>query len=107
MQMFQLQLVQVQSQPVQTLFVKNLAASDDGDMDDLQLVAEMAPFENYMVVDTADRGELVAYNHMEEDNTDEEADDDIGQEEEEASLDGYNVVAFVASPYWVCSHLIH
>ena len=43
----------------------------------------MAPLEHCMAVGIADKGELVAYNHMEEDNTD----DDIGQVEE-ASLDG-------------------
>lgn len=49
------------------------------------------------VVGTVDKGELVAYNHMES-NTD----GDIGQVEE-ASLDGHSV-AFAASPNWTCSH---
>ena len=56
----------------------------------------MEPPQHCMEVGAVDKGELVAYNHT-EDNTD----DGIGQLEE-ASLDGHHV-AFAASPNRACS----
>lgn len=78
--MFQFQLGQLQ--PVQTL------AAQNADKDDLQLVAVVEAQQHCMEVDTDDdKGQLEAYNHM-EDNTD----DDIDQVEE-ASMSGDNVAS--------------